>query len=196
MSEPQTPNIRVRCGSDGPFLNWLYWLRNLTYFAGFKRIWTAEQTGSPITIPDTGAVEPGTEVLYQDVEWTDDDYAIAGQIHYAAFARCVFNTAPAPAAFPGVLNLNLNAAPAGGSVSTVHTWPSFTSPSGSGQYDTRGQTFGAWLLKFGDFPAFAVGSNRFALAVSNPAAGADVYAQNAELLLAEIACPPGMLFTP
>jgi hypothetical protein len=187
----------VRTGESGPFLDWLYWLRNLTYFAGFKRIWTAQQTGSPITIPDGGSGTPGTEVLDQEIEWTAEDYAIAGQLHYIVLARCVFNTAPAPAALPGVLLMNLNTEAAGaGFLTTAHTWNSFTSPSGTGQFDTRGQTFGAWMLKFGDFPVFAVGQNRFSLGIGNPAAGADIYAQNAELLIAELATPPGTLFTP
>jgi len=191
------PNLPLRAGSSGPFVDWLHWLRNLTYFAGFKRIWAAEQGPSPITVPDAGGGTPGTEVLEQQIEWTADDYAMAGQLHYIVLARCVFNYAPAPAALPGILLMNLNTEAAGaGYLTSVHTWYSFTNPSGTGQFDTHNQTFGAWMLKFGDFPVFAVGQNRFVLGIGNPAVGADIYAQNAELLIAELATPPGTLFTP
>ena len=194
MSRP--PNLPLRAGPSGPPVDWQFWLRNLAYFAGFRRLWAAQQSPTPITVPDAGSGTPGTEVLYEDVEWTDAEADIAGLLHYVVFARCVFNVAPAPAALPGPLLLNLNMAAAGGSVNTMHTWYCFTSPSGTGVFDTRGQASGAWLFKYGDFVPFAVGYNRIALGVGNPAAGADIYAQNAELLIGEIACPGGNLTTP
>lgn len=192
----QAPNIPLRAGPSGPLVDWLYWLRNLTYFAGFKRIWTAEQTGSPVDVPTPTAM-PGLEVLHQDVDWTADDYAIAGQLHYLVLARLVFNTSPPPLAYPGQLRANLNVTPAGGVLSTVHTWYTWATPiDPPASFSVGGDTFGTWFMQFGKFPALAVGANRFALALANPAAGNGVYVQNAELSIAELACPPGMLSTP
>jgi len=109
----------------------------------------------------------------------------------------VFNTSPPPLAYPGQLRGNLNVTPAGGVLSTVHTWYTWATPlNPPADFSVGGDTFGAWLMQSGKFPALAVGANRFALAVGNPIAGNGVYVQNAELSVAEIACPPGTLSTP
>jgi hypothetical protein len=188
------PNLPLRAGPSGPPVDWLYWLRNLTGFAGFKRLWFNEQVGLTVDVPESTPATPGVEQIAVDVEWTADDVSLTGQMAYFVLARWAWINTAAPAAYPGAIVCNLNADPAGGSTAILKSLTGTTVPTNpGGDFNCAGDVTSFRLMGIGDYPTFAQGTNRFWLGVGNPNPAQAIRAQSCQLLVAEMATPPGNL---
>ena len=186
------PNLPLRAGSSGPFVDWGDWLRNLYKNVQVRRLFLDEDADSHGVA--TGVVLPGTEVAGVDVEWSAADAAITGQLSYLMFGSFQFGPLGGAAGYANVVQLAFNVTPAGGVPEYVRTVSTRPIPLNPGQdFSFAGDISAHWLAVALSFTNFVQGTNRIWLGATNANPGNSISVTKGCLIVAELACPPGNL---
>ena len=194
MSQPDTPNIRMRAGSDGPFVDLGWQLRNLSKNVQVRRLFFDEDAGSYGVA--AGTAVPGTEVAGVDVEWSADDAAITAQLNYAMWGSFQFGPVQpgSPTAYPGPVQLTFNVTPAGGISEIVRSVTTRAIPLNPGvDFTFWGDVATHNLSVALSFTNFVQGTNRIWLGAANPNAGSIISVSKGCLLVAELASQPASI---
>jgi hypothetical protein len=196
MSEPQTPNIRLRAGGSGPFVDLGWQLRNLFKNVQVRRFWYDLQTPAlDVTVPTHA---PGALVASVDVEWSEDDASITGSLNYLALLWMQIGSPGVSTAYPIDPGAVLNMEPAGGAAQSVREFDCDAIPANPGQdYNFNGDVTGFHLAKALSFTNFVQGTNRIWLGAANNTGTQTIQVKEAALLVAELATAPNnIIVTP
>ena len=196
MSQPSTPNIRMRAGSDGPFVDLGWQLRNLDKNVQVRRFWYDVQTPFiEVTVPSAA---PGVLVASVDVEWSADDASITGSLSYLVLLWMQIGTAGVATSYPVDPTAVLNMEPQLGTPDSVRQFDCDAIPSKPGvDYTIQGDVTGFHLAEALSFTNFVQGTNRIWVGAKNTAGTQAYNVREAALLVAELATGPNnIIVTP
>ena len=183
----------MRAGSDGPFVDLGWQLRNLYKNIQVRRLFFDDDAGSYGVA--AGTAVPGIEVAGVDVEWDADDAAITAQLNYAMWGSFQFGpVGPGATAYPGPVQLTFNVTPAGEVSELVYGVTTRAIPVNPGvDFSFFGDASMHNLAVALSFTNFVQGTNRIWLGVANPNAGSIISVSKGCLLVAELASQPASI---
>jgi len=182
----QPPNIPLRAGPSGPFVNLATYLAATDGLVVVRRVWSESCAGAEQTIAG-GSGPPGTDVAVADVVWTAEEWALRARLHYLIIWTAIVRANNA--GYPTFVQACMHWEPAGGpNVAITNPTIQMVGTNQGSQEDFAcvGELSYAALMRFGYPPPLSVGTNRIGLNISSSVGGDDIIQQYSSCVVAEL----------